>query len=251
MQLFFVRILRGAVFEVITRWRPLLCALILPAVLMIATSNATQYLMRWHYATHGSIEGVQVLGYVQLVVSLLLHTLFAMSCHRIILLSDEPLPRRFGIYWTMRETRFLGWVVLVGMIYMLMSFPFISAATYLRLYLPPDSFYWHINAYVPILLATYVDGRISLVLPATAVGERSSIIESWRLTSGKGLHIAAALLVAAIASDFVGSGINRLMEDLPQVARLVSSMLTFPLVAIAVGIISITYRELSANESNL
>ncbi|MDJ0905824.1 MAG: hypothetical protein QNI96_07380 [Woeseiaceae bacterium] len=240
-----MRILRGAVSEVAARWRPLLRALIVPALLITALNFGTQYLMQWQHESNGSFEGLQALGWAQFVVWFLLYALFAMSCHRIILLGEESLPNRFGIYWTMRETRFLGWVVLVAMIYMLLSAPFQIAATYLRLYITPDSFYWHFNAYIPVLLATYVDGRISMVLPATAVGERSSIVESWRMTRGNGLHIAGALLIAAIATDLVSIGINQVLKDLPQTGRLVSFMVNFPLVAVAVGIISVSYRELS------
>jgi hypothetical protein len=244
MDLFFVRILRGAVFEVVTRWRPLLRALIVPAVLMMGTNYATQYLMQWHFSTRGSLEELKVLGYIQFVVWLLLYSIFAMSCHRVILLGEASLPSRFGIYWTMRETRFLGWVILVGTIYMLMTFPFQVAALYVQPEFNPRLITW----YVPVLLATYIDGRISMVLPATAVGERSSIIESWRLTRGKGLHIMAALFIAGFVSDLVAQATRNVLDDLPLTARLVSNAINFPLVAIAVGIISVTYRDLNKKQ---
>ncbi len=240
MNLFFMRILRGAIREVITRWRPLLRALIVPAVLMTATSFATQYLIQWHWETYRSMDRLAVLGYVQLMVWLVLYVLFGMSCHRIILLGEESLPSRYGIYWTMRETRFLGWVILVGAIHMLLIFPFQFAT----LYLPSESVPWYVTWYVPILVATYFDGRISLVLPATAVGEQSSIVESWRLTRGKGLHIMAALFLVAIATDYFSTATKHVLDDAALTALLVSSMVTFPLVAVAVGILSVTYREL-------
>ena len=239
--LFFVRILRGAVVEVVTRWRPLLQALVLPALLMTASTYVTQFLMQWQFTTHGSIEGLKVLGYIQFVVWLLLYVLFGMSCHRVILLGDEPLPRKFGLYWTYRETRFLGWVIVIGIIYMLLTIPFQIAA----LYVPRLGWDWKISWYVPMLLATYVDGRVSMVLPATAVGERSSIVASWRLTRGKGLHIAAALFIVAIATDIFGSAVNELLDFVPQVGRLTANIISFPLVAVAVGVISVSYRELS------
>ncbi len=243
-ELFFVKILRGAVVEVIGKWRPLLRALTVPAVLMIGTSYATQYLLQWHFSTYGSFEGLKVLGYVQAGVWLLLYVLFGISCHRIILLGDTSLPNRFGLYWTLRETRFLGWAVLVGAIHMLIIYLFKVTAIYLPFFGPPEYKYWQITWYLPMLLATYIDGRISLVLPATAVDQRSSIVESWRLTRGRGLHIAAALLITAFASDLLGSAIISFLKELGLAARLVSNAINFPLVAVAVGIVSITYREL-------
>jgi hypothetical protein len=239
--LFFVRILRGAVVEVVGKWRPLLRALILPAVLMTATSLAALYAMVWYFDMGGSMKRLAVLGYTQFVIWLLLYVLFGMSCHRIILLGEGSLPSRFGIYWTMRETRFMGWVILVGTISMLVVYPFQFAT----LYLPPYSIHWSITWYVPLVLATYIDGRISMVLPATAVGERSSIVESWRLTRGKGLHIMAALFIAALATDLVGMGIKTIFDGVPIVSQVVSRAINFPLVAVAVGIISVTYRELN------
>ena len=125
---------------------------------------------------------------------------------------------------------------------MLLSMPLQTAALYMQ-----QSWYtdWWIAWYLPVLPAIYVDGRISLVLPATAVGERSNIVESWRMTRGNGLDIAAALLIATIATALVGISVRWLIGDFPHLARLVSNMLNFPLVAVAVGIISVTYRELS------
>ncbi len=247
--LFFFKILRGAILEVVGKWRPLLQALVLPAALMMAANYATQYVMRRHFEATGSIEGLTVLAYSQLGVWILLYALFGMSSHRIILTGGDSLPHRFGIYWTMRETRFLGWLVLVGIIHMLLTFPFQYAIAYLRPYVPPEYIPWQIATYVPMLLATYMDGRVSMVLPATAVGERSSIVESWHWTRGRGLHIAAALLIAAVASDLLAIGTRAVLEDLPLAARLVSHVLNFPLVAVAVGIISVSYRELRPVDS--
>lgn len=240
MDLFLVKILRGAVFEVVTRWRPLLRALVLPAVLMTASSYATQYLMQWQYTTTGSIESLKVIGYLQLVVWLVLYVLFGMSCHRIILLGEVSLPSRFGIYWTMRETRFLGWAILVGLIHTALTLPF----HLLAMYLPPFWRDWSITWYISVFLATYFDGRISLVLPATAIDERSSIVESWRLTRGNGLAIAIALFVVALATDLVSVGTQSVFASTPDLARVISKLLQFPLVAVAVGVLSVTYREL-------
>ena len=60
-------------------------------------------------------------------LQLLVLVLFMVSCHRIILLGPKALPNPLGIFWSAREPRFLGWLVLVILIPSL----FISVAMFL------------------------------------------------------------------------------------------------------------------------
>ena len=42
------------------------------------------------------------------LIALPLYAVFATIVHRVVLLGDHALPSRWGIFWTERETRFLG-----------------------------------------------------------------------------------------------------------------------------------------------
>lgn len=44
------------------------------------------------------------------------YVMFATICHRIVLLGDTSLPSRWGLFWSVRETRFLGWLIVLGVI---------------------------------------------------------------------------------------------------------------------------------------
>ena len=51
------------------------------------------------------------------VVQGIVFTILAITCHRLVLLGDSSVPK-FGIYtWSMRETRFLGWYLFVGILF--------------------------------------------------------------------------------------------------------------------------------------
>lgn len=229
-----VRILWEAISEVYEKREPLLRALTLPAALMVVLTGL--YLRAGSdIEAHWFVYGVW----------LLIYAVFAVSCHRIILLGDDSLPNPYGLYWSMRETRFLGWFILIIIIYTLLSLPLTIAAALLPGWLQSMQLSW----YLPIFLTAYFEGRISMVLPATAVDKRSSISHSWRMTRGYGVIIAIALFAVAVVMDLIIITTNYVLPDSPQLAKVVSDVLGFPLVAVAVGVLSVTYRELAKAES--
>jgi hypothetical protein len=228
-----IRILWEAVSEVLQKREPLLRALTLPAALMVVLTGL--YLR----------AGTNIEAYWFLYgVWLLIYAVFAVSCHRIILLGDDSLPNAYGLYWSMRETRFLGWFILVVIIYTLVSLPLRIATTLLPGWFHALQLSW----YLPIFLTAYFEGRISMVLPATAVDERSNIFHSWRITRGYGMAIAIALFLVALVMDLIIITTNFVLPDSPRLAKVVSDALGFPLVAVAVGVLSVTYRRLSRTE---
>jgi hypothetical protein len=107
------------------------------------------------------------------VLSGLAFAIFAVTCHRLILLGDESVPN-FGLKkWTSRETRFVGWVLLgyvcYAVIALLLSIPVL--AFLLMCHLPAESA-GVILGFTFMIPCTYVFARISVLLPATAVDER-------------------------------------------------------------------------------
>lgn len=227
-----IAILKSAITEVADNIQPLFLALVLPAI------GSTIVLLLWMELGH-----LQIAQWLLLAASVFFYALFATSCHRIILLGSQSLPNRYGIYWSLRETRFAGWLIIIGIIYGAISTPFQVATMHL-----PQVFHdWQLSWYLPVFAASYFEGRISMVLPATAVDQKLNVAGSWYLTRGRGMAIAMALFATILVMDFLTVLTERvLFKDLIFVGRTIGSLLVFPFIALAVAILSVVYREVSS-----
>jgi hypothetical protein len=124
------------------------------------------------------------------VLSGLAFAIFAVTCHRLILLGDESVPN-FGLKkWTSRETRFVGWVLLgyvcYAVIALLLSIPVLAFLLMCHL---PAELAGVILGFTFMIPCTYVFARISVLLPATAVDERPNVKWASDLTDGNGWRL--------------------------------------------------------------
>ena len=229
-----IAILQDAISEISSKWRALLYALVLPAS---GSAIATVLVLKYGYSTN--------VQWMLVVPMLAFYALFATSCHRIILLGAESLPNEFGLYWSYRETRFTGWLVVVAIVYALLSAPF----ALLFMATPQLLHDLQISWYLQVFVASYFEGRFSMVLPATAVDQKMDLRGSWYLTRGSGLAIAVALFIPALGMDFLHLLVANLLEEHSfLLATLVSEILVFPMIAVAVGVLSVTYRSVTFQE---
>ncbi len=162
--------------------------------------------------------------------------LFAVVCHRSIILGGDSLPNRLGLFWSARETAFLAWTIAIIVVSWVLSFVIGLVAL-----LSPFGFWITFLAIVTLLSYFYV--RLAMVLPATAVEDGTSFGRAWSLTSGNGFRIifvivltvapvviAALMLLYLLAGNFLG------------ILVAVVSRHAIPLVAICA--LSMSYREL-------
>jgi len=227
-----IAILKSAISEVADNSQPLFLALVLPTI------GSTTVTLLWIELGH-----LRLAQWLLLAASVYFYALFATSCHRIILLGSQSLPNRYGIYWSLREARFAGWLIIIAIIYGAISFPFQIAT--MRL---PQVFHdWQLSWYLPAFAASYFEGRISMVLPATAVDQKLDLPGSWYLTRGRGLAIAIALFATILVMDFLTVLAERVFfKDFIFVGRTFGTLLVFPFIALAVAILSVVYREVSS-----
>jgi hypothetical protein len=133
-------------------------------------------------------------------IGLLAFTLFAVTCHRVILLEEDAVPS-YGIFsWSARETRFFGWSTIGALV-------FLAVFILLRLALPLSSIWlssveaisW--LGYAIILLpGAYLFSRLSILLPATALDNRHGIAWAWRITEHNGWRMT---LMAAVIPGMI------------------------------------------------
>ena len=174
--------IREAVQAIAKVWKVLLKAVAVPALVLTAVIVVLdgEYL--------GSLEDILLY-----LLSFGLLTMIAVSCHRLVILGADSLPNAWGLYWWGRETRFLGWIygiwiIALAPLVLLIALPlFTATATPLLFGIPfPLALY---------PLALYVLARSSLVLPATAIGQRLTGWGSWRLSRSNGWRLALVMLI--------------------------------------------------------
>jgi len=187
--------------------------------------------------------------YLFVLARLPFFVMFAAICHRVVLLGDKSLPRRWGLFWSARETRFLGWIFVLGAITLAVSIPIsllIPRLPYWALEWLLESSPFSLSFYTCVLASTYVDGRFGLVLPATAVGNPTNPLRSWRFTAGNGWSIFIALIVPILITDLVDYLLFDLLLDTDSmVVNFLGGILYYPLIAWGVVVITIAYRELA------
>lgn len=240
MKLPVVRILTRTVGVIASKRAALLRALILPATVL------TLFELLVDFRPENILLGLAVTP-----VDLIVTTIYLVSCHRIVLLGDAAIPNRWSVYFTERELRFLLWSILLGVI--MAAILVLAVAVVFVMAFALDGFqryrFQAIGAVFGAALAAilYVDARLSLVFPVTAIGRAASFRESWRLTSGNGwrlasiLGIAAAPVVAIVAYLMLG-----VTPPGGFVTKLLLIFLSSMLSSIGVTALSLAYEELTA-----
>ena len=175
-----------------------------------------------------------------------LYVIMATACHRIVLIGENSLPHRWGLFWTERETRFLGWFIGILFLYAGLSLP---TAIILAIFSnPPEiGIATTIATFTSYVLVAYFQGRFSLVLPATAVDERLDFKKSWAMSRGKGMLIAIALVIPTtilVPIEILIEGV--IADELSPIADLVWLLIALPIFAIEIAIISLAYDKLAS-----
>lgn len=162
----------------------------------------------------------------------------AITWHRLVLLKERPrgpLPVRLEV-----APRYLAYVLLIFVL-IAAAAGVIGAALW---YMPRT------GLMLVVVLTTYIAaflaiGRLLLVLPAAAIGERRMTARaSWAFTVNNGWRLFAGLSLTAVPpiglSALIWAGVG---ERLPLLAAAISLTLSFANVALVAGFASAAYRH--------
>lgn len=128
--------------------------------------------------------------------------IFAVACHRLVLLGPSPTTLAVRLTLGLREIRFIVWLALIGVIYALVYF--LSVLGILNSLLLGETITGahaskmgqaHINAaqYVALVVATFVFARFSLILPAVALDQKVSLHWAWQRSEHNGWRLAVTI----------------------------------------------------------
>ncbi len=210
------KVAAGTVAVVVDRWRSLVKALAVLFVLAV--------ILGW---IPTSPEGGVLTG-VLLGLQLLIHTLFAVTTHRIVL-RGEYQDASWGVpTWSRRETKFV--LNLLGL--SLVALMMLSVAVSLPA----------VGALVVVAVVGVVFSSLSLVFPGVAVDDDIDVVKAWELGSGyRALMVATVCLFPMLlATPFVA-----LVVLVPEVARYMAPVFQTLLTVFTVAALSIAYAEIN------
>lgn len=181
-----------------------------------------------------------VLFVAYLCIGILL-AIVLVGCHRAFLMADDDIYATKTIRLGIREWNFIAWWVKLGLIIMLMSIPTIFLV--MLSYQDSDSQPHDIMFFIITIPIAYISSRLSLVFPATAVGNtNTSLTKTWKLTSNNGWRLTILIGLIPLMTSF-------LLELLPitdSIFYYIVASITWLIVGLfELGLLSTSYAYLS------
>ncbi|MBH0176979.1 MAG: hypothetical protein HP491_03745 [Nitrospira sp.] len=205
------------------------------------------FVLSWYYARAHLSEGVSWLFFVVYWAGF---AIFAVICHRLVLLDPTAVPSQVIPGWSWRETRFILRMVGVWSIcaVVALGLAMLSASIWMLWVekLSPTQLDWIVFVVkVPVL---YVFARFCIVFPATAVDRKVDLKWAWRLTANNGWRLV--VLVGALPW-VISQALGLLYRDEASfVEAIVLACVSSVLFAVEIAAISLSYRELTQTEGS-
>ena len=214
-------------------------ALAIPLLLLVTLA------LSWHYAAAHLPE---LSNWALYVIYGVLFAMFAVTCHRLVLLDPKVVAARMAPRWSRRETRFFLWMAAVWVIVAAVTFGLTTLI--LNVWVPwvtePDRAWFDWTVFLAKVPAFYLFARFCLVFPATAVDRNVDLKWAWRLTENNGWRL---VLLVGVLPWVISHAVALLYRGDATVLETIA--LTFvgsALFAVEVAAISLSYRELTGDE---
>ncbi|MCU7811021.1 MAG: hypothetical protein KZQ77_07260 [Candidatus Thiodiazotropha sp. (ex Notomyrtea botanica)] len=198
-----------------------------------------------------------LIGWLSAFLYLASFSIFAVTCHRLILVGDQ---RSIGSYLLSNQfivVKFLLWSVavsfLVGLIdTFIMSVVLNVSGSFMGEVVPlsdsgeamatQNNAKFKLASYIAIIPGLYIMSRLSLVFPSIAIDEPLTMRQSWKCTKNNGFRIFLVVgFFPTVLSVFVGLFLRDEASILEQVAI---SLLVLLALAIGIFALSLTFKEL-------
>lgn len=225
-------------------------------------------------ANEVSMSALQLVGLIiGLALPMLFYVMFAVAWHRRCLKSEEQTTILTALRWDRRKTLFLFRFILISIIAGLSTLPIlviggiVGATGALGLGAAggggpntPEQIVIFLNL-ILIFVFMLVQARLSLLLPATAIDQKLTLVETWTIGQGNSwrllsillLSMAPAMLVLIVVGSAMGAvsqapGLGQTVT-VEFIVRLVFNLAYYIVIAASVSALSISYRQLRSTPS--
>ena len=206
--------LLGAIAVVTERARTLAKALVIPTVVYLLLANVAT-----------TAQEPSLLSFIVALITILLHTVIAVTTHRIVILGPEAMGEWGLNRWTMRETRFAMFLMIMGIAVGFILLFGLAAQPYSLAIAIPGA----------LLFITF----FSLVFPAAAIDETIDITAAWRLAKG---HLLPLFLCVCIFPMLLTIPLV-LIQMIPGVS-FISPIFDVAINVLTIAALSIIYTEI-------
>jgi len=213
-------------------------ALAIPMGLFMALS------VLWHY--YGIAQLPWFAALVVNAVYGMVFTLFAVTCHRLVLLDPESVSRAWRPRWTLRETRFFLWVTGLWLVGVAAMMTLLTVVGTVWVNVAGDSGIDLDRMQFALELALlYPFARLCVLLPATAVDRDPLPDLRWalHLTRNNGWRLVVVVgFLPWLFAYLVGLAYR---SEATMLEWLLLTVLALAFFAVEIAAISISYRELT------
>jgi hypothetical protein len=213
-------------------------ALVIPVALFMAFS------VLWHY------YGItQLPWFAALIVNAaygMVFTLFAVTCHRLVLLDPESPSRAWRPRWTLRETRFILWLSGLWLVGVAASMALLAVVGTVWVNVAGDSGIDLDRMQLAVqLVLLYPLARLCVLFPATAVDRdpMPNLRWAWDLTRDNGWRLV--VIVGFLPWLFAQLVDLAYRSNATWLEWLLLSVLAIVFLAVEIAAVSISYRELT------
>ncbi len=186
---------------------------------------------------------------VMAIVGFCIQTMVAVGWHRAVLLGESHAERRFHLRFGRNELLYTV-VAVVLLLFFAMGMGMLPAAMEMNGSDIPLALFFLAGP----ILATLVVSRLSLILPAVAIGKSYDIRDSWQASQGNGARLAALYLLVGVPlaaaqflmpllmSSVAALGLGGIADV---VTSFVGTLVMLILLCTLVSAMSLAYRELA------
>lgn len=216
-------------------------ALIIPLILLV-TLNLSWYFAREHVS--------EFLNWFLYAIYGILFAVFAVTCHRLVILDE-----RSGVLPIVKnelrpEPRFLVWMIVVS-ICSATVWAALSAVV-LNFLIPsvePESSLLSWTLFTTKVPSLYLFARLCLIFPATAIGRKVNLNWSFKRSKGNGWRLVLVVFTLPWIISQIIDLLYRVNASILE--TVVLQFMGWILVIVEISALSLSYIELTKNEANV
>lgn len=233
-------------------------ALLIPVTVLFAIEISPSFINPEIFLEYISSITIYVLVSVTSIIKYAVYVLFAITCHRLVLIGNTGVPENGMLTWTRREWWFLAYIILLPLVYLLSMALNLMAHGLLKEFEVQIGNFQIIFAngdgillliLFSALPSVYIFSRLSLLFPATAIDRDVDVDWAWKISKKNGWRLAVIIVLLPLVFGLLqGLHVFFLRGNATWVEDIIFVLLRLILLAVEIVALSLSYKHLTENE---